>query len=164
MAVLDAVGQRAAAGRGVVLELPRLDTERVRRETRSSWVVVDKCLGQNKDGSACQAKPRPGTSHCPWHDEALVGQRRAWSQKGGRSRSTKARTAKRLPSEVMTLTELQGVLCVVLRDVIDGKTEPAIGNCAAGLARAIAAVAQAGDLEERITGLEAAAGLGGKSA
>ena len=126
--------------------------------------MVERCLGQNRDGSACQAKPRPGSDRCPWHTPALAEQRRAWSRKGGQSRSNKARTAKRLPSEVLTMSELQGVLCVVLRDVIAGKTEPGIGNCAAGLGRAIAAVAQVAEIEERLTALEAAAQIGGKSA
>ncbi len=117
--------------------------------------MVGKCLGQNRDGSPCQAKPRPGSDRCPWHTPALAAQRRAWSRKGGQSRSNRARTAKRLPSEVMT--QIQGVLCVVLRDVIEGRTEPGIGNCAAGLARAIAAVAQAGEIEDRLSALEAAA-------
>lgn len=122
--------------------------------------MVEKCLGVNRDGSPCQAKPRPGSDRCPWHDEALAGQRRAWSRKGGQSRSNRARTAKRLPAEAMSMSELQAVLCSVLRSVIEGKAEPGIGNCAAGLGRAIAAVAQVAAIEDRLIALEAAAGIG----
>ncbi len=119
-----------------------------------------KCMGINRDGGACSGQARPGRSMCAWHDPQLAAERAGWRQKGGQRRSNKARTAKRLPSEVMTMSELQGVLCVVLRDVIDGKTEPGIGNCAAGLGRAIAAVAQVAEIEDRLAALESAANLG----
>ncbi len=119
-----------------------------------------RCKGANAAGQRCDAKPVRPSGWCYWHDPALEIERTEGRRKGGQRRSNKARTAKRLPSEVMTMSELQGVLCVVLRDVIEGKTEPGIGNCAAGLGRAIAAVAQVAEIEDRLTALEAAANFG----
>lgn len=123
-----------------------------------------RCTAITRSGNPCGATPVPGGSLCAWHAPGWAEQRREWSRRGGANRSSRARTAKRLPAEVMSMTELQGVLSAVLRDVIAGKTEPGIGNCAAGLGRAIAAVAQVAEIEERLTALEAAAQLGGKRA
>jgi hypothetical protein len=57
----------------------------------------------------------------------------------------------------MTLRDVQALLCRALRQVERGGLEPGPANAMSSLARAIAAVAQAGDLEERLTALEAAA-------
>ncbi len=121
--------------------------------------MVEKCLGENKDGSPCQAKPRPGSDRCPWHDEALAGQRRAWSQKGGRNRGTKARAKKLFPAEVMTTTETLGLLGVVFRGVIAGRVEPRIANAAAQVARTMNDLVKTNEVEERLAQLEEAAGL-----
>ncbi len=119
----------------------------------------ERCQATAASGQPCSATPRPGRPFCLWHDPEAEEARRELSRKGGAARSNRARAAKRLPPEAMSLTELQGVLSSVLRDVIAGKTEPGVGNCAAGLGRAIAAIAQVADLEERLTELEAAAGI-----
>jgi len=66
---------------------------------------------------------------------------------------------KALPAESLTLPEVQGLLSVALKGVLAGRIEPGIANASANVARAIAAVAQVGELEERLRELEAAAGL-----
>ncbi len=123
-----------------------------------------RCTGTNRDGSSCSGQARPGRPWCSWHDPDLDGQRARWRQKGGQSRSNKARARKQLPAESLTLQEVQGLLSVALKGVLAGRIEPGIANASANLARAIAAVAQAGEIEERIAALEAAANIGGKRA
>ncbi len=123
-----------------------------------------RCTGTNRDGSPCSGQARPGRPWCSWHDPALDAQRAGWRQKGGAARSNKARAKKALPAESLTLQEVQGLLSVALKGVLTGRIEPGIANASANVARAIAAVAQAGEIEERIAALEAAAQIGGKRA
>jgi hypothetical protein len=46
-----------------------------------------------------------------------------------------------------------------LRDLLAGTLDPPVANAAANVARAFAAIAQAGEMEERLRELEARAGL-----
>ncbi|MDP9365271.1 MAG: hypothetical protein M3Q10_13780 [Chloroflexota bacterium] len=118
-----------------------------------------RCVGVTRDGSPCNAKPRPGADSCPWHDEALAARRAEWSRRGGIGRSNKRRAAKAMPA-AMTPADLQSLLGVVLRGVVAGKIEPGVGNAAANLGRAIVAVREATTTEERLAALESAAGVG----
>ncbi|MDP9357795.1 MAG: hypothetical protein M3R02_21405 [Chloroflexota bacterium] len=122
------------------------------------------CKGANAAGQPCDAKPVRPSGWCYWHDLALEAERTEGRRKGGAARSNRARAKKRLPAESLTLQEVQGLLSVALKGVLAGRIEPGIANASANVARAIAAVAQAGEIEERITALEAAAQIGGKSA
>ena len=119
--------------------------------------MVEKCLGVNKDGSACQAKPRPDSTHCPWHTEAMAEQRRAWSRKGGTARSNKARARRQIGADALSMPEVAGLLSLALRGVLSGRIEPGVGNAAASLARALTQVHEVSELEDRIAALGQAA-------
>ncbi len=119
-----------------------------------------RCRGTNAAGQPCDAKPVRPSGWCYWHDPALEANRAAGRRKGGAARSNKARARKQLPVEALTLPEVQGLLSVALKGVLAGRIEPGVANASANVARAIAAVAQAGEMEERIRELEAAAGIG----
>ncbi len=119
-----------------------------------------RCVAVTRNGSPCEAKPRPGSDYCPWHDEGLATRRSEWSRRGGIGRSNKQRAAKQLPEEILTPAVLQGLLGRTLRDVIAGRVEPGVANAAANLGRAIVAVRQATELEQRLTELEERAGIG----
>jgi hypothetical protein len=54
---------------------------------------------------------------------------------------------------------VQGVLGAVLRDLLAGELDLPVANAAANVARAFAAVAQAGEMEGRLRELEEKAGL-----
>lgn len=117
------------------------------------------CLGTNKDGSPCSAAPR-ASGYCLWHDPALMEQRAAWRSMGGANRSNRTRAGKRLAMPGVTTQELQHLVGQALKDVIAGELPPAVGNCVANLARALVAVREATELEERLAALEASsAGL-----
>ncbi len=124
----------------------------------------ERCQATAASGQPCSATPRPGRPYCLWHDPEAGEARRELSRKGGAARSNRARAKKRLPAESLTLQEVQGLLSVALKGVLAGRIEPGIANASANVARAIAAVAQAGEIEERIAALEAAAQIGGKRA
>jgi hypothetical protein len=69
------------------------------------------------------------------------------------------RASKHLADEALTAAELQGLVSRVLRQVISGELEPGVGNCVANLARSLVTIREATTLEERLTALEAAAGV-----
>ena len=89
-----------------------------------------------------------------WHDPALATERASWRRRGGERRSNQARAKRQLPEELLSLRQVQAVLCRALRRVECGELEAGPANAMASLARAIAAVAEAGDLEERLSALE----------
>lgn len=130
-------------------------------ESGDSRTKAERCQATAANGKPCAATPRPGRSYCLWHDPEAVETRRELSRKGGQARSNRRRALAKLPDEVMSLRTVQAMLCRALRDVIDGRLEPGVGNSAATLGRAIAAIATAGDLEERVAELERAAGAAG---
>ncbi|MDP9370769.1 MAG: hypothetical protein M3Q03_21290 [Chloroflexota bacterium] len=122
------------------------------------------CKGANAAGQRCDAKPVRPSGWCYWHDPALEAERTEGRRKGGAARSNKARAKKALPAQALTLQELQGVLSFTLKATLAGKIEPGVANAVANVARTMTTVAQAGEIEERLRELEAAAELGGKSA
>jgi len=67
----------------------------------------------------------------------------------------------------MSPAEIGGLLSMTLTKVIAGQTEPGVGNAAANLGKAIVAVQQAAEIEQRLEALEQALGQterGGRSA
>ena len=119
-----------------------------------------RCQAVTRDGNPCNAKPRPGNDCCPWYDAALVARRSEWSRRGGVQRSNAARANRQLPAGVLTNEQLRGLVGTTIGRVLAGKTEPAVGNSVAALARAYVAVAEAGAVEElgrRLDELEALA-------
>jgi hypothetical protein len=120
---------------------------------------AERCQARTKEGKPCSATPRPGRFYCLWHDPEAADERRRNAAKGGRSRSNLARLKRALPSERLDFGDVQGVLGAVLRDLLAGTLDPPVANAAANVARAFAAIAQAGELEGRLRELEARAGL-----
>ncbi len=120
------------------------------------------CIATTKEGRPCSAGPVRPSGYCYWHDPALLEQRLTDRQRGGAARSNVARARKQLQRDVMTLSDVQGVLCRTLARVVAGETEPGVGTAAATLGRAIAAIATVADLEQRLTALEAVADINGR--
>lgn len=130
-------------------------------KTGDSGVMPMRCLATNQAGTPCSARPLP-SGWCRWHDPSLAADRAAWSRKGGEARSNRRRALAKLPGELLSLRDVQAMLCLSLKAVIAGRLEPGVGNAAATLGRAIAAIATAGDLEERVAELERSAGVDAK--
>ena len=118
-----------------------------------------RCSATTKAGKPCSAQSRPGKRVCLWHDAEAGEERRQNAAKGGQARSSLSRLKRSLPTEPLAFSDVQGVLGAVLRDLLAGKLDPPVANAAANVARAFAAIAQAGEMEERLRDLEARAGL-----
>lgn len=125
--------------------------------------MASQCQATNQGGKPCSAQHwRDGW--CRWHHPDLADERRAWSAKGGSSRSNKARAKKALPDAVLSPVELQGVLSQAIRDVLAGTLEPGPANAAAALSRALVAIREATETEERLAALERVAGIDRRTA
>jgi hypothetical protein len=109
--------------------------------------MATRCVGTNKSGKPCSAKPLPGSELCPWHDPAWAERRKEWSVRGGHGKSNRARAAKQLPAGVLSNDQLRGVLGVTIAKVLSGAVEPGVGSSVASLARAYVAVTEAGAVE-----------------
>jgi hypothetical protein len=79
-----------------------------------------------------------------WHDPA---------------RSHRSTAARELRKHATDMSSLRGTLFLALKRVSDGELEPNVANSMATIARAIVAVSQATDLEERLAALEEQAGI-----
>jgi len=85
----------------------------------------------------------------------LESQRQAERASGGAARSNKARARKQLADAVLTINDLDGLLCRALVQVAAGKLEPGVGTSMAGIARTITTIRTASELESRLSALEA---------
>ena len=120
--------------------------------------MLEKCSAVTRDGKPCSARPRPNSDRCPWHDERLSAQRRAWSAKGGAGKSNAARAAKAMPT-AMTSAELLATLSQAIRKVERGEMQPGPAGAIAALARTMNAIRETSEIERRLAALEAAAGV-----
>jgi hypothetical protein len=115
-----------------------------------------RCSGTNRGGGPCNAEVRPGRAWCRWHDPELEDERAAWRSKGGKARSNQARAKKGLSKEPLSTDELLGYLSVAFKATLTGNLAPNIANALGGLARSMAEIRKASEVEERLAALEAA--------
>jgi len=117
------------------------------------------CKAPNRAGGPCGAQHyRDGW--CRWHHPELEAQRQAERAAGGHARSNKVRARRQLAEAVLTINDLDGLLCRALVQVAAGKMEPGVGSSMAGIAKTVVAIRTAGELERRLEELERAARIG----
>ena len=118
-----------------------------------------KCKAPNRAGGSCGATHfRDG--FCRWHHPELEAQRQAERAAGGQARSNKARAQRQLRDAVLSIDDLDALLCRALVQVAAGKIEPGVGSAVATIAKTITGIRTAGELERRLEELERAAGIG----
>jgi len=120
-------------------------------------VKPEQCQATTRTGGRCSARAVDGV-HCPWHSVTpeWIAKRSEWSSKGGVNRSNQCRARAALPDESLTPAQLQRVLSQALTNVLIGQLEPNRANAAAALARTLVNIAEAVELETRLTALETA--------
>ena len=121
--------------------------------------MLSQCLGTNRDGNPCSAMPDPGASWCRWHAPDREAERKEWRRKGGAARSNRARARKQLTDALLTINDLDGLLCRALVQVAAGALEPGVGSAMSVIARTITTIRSAGELEHRLEELERQAGM-----
>jgi hypothetical protein len=117
------------------------------------------CAATKRDGSQCRGTSLPGKAHCFAHDPDLANARRQWTRDAGKAKSNKARMRKQLGDEVLSLGEIDSLLCVALKGVLAGKIEPGVATTAATVAKSISQLRMAADIEKRLEEVEKQAGL-----
>jgi hypothetical protein len=129
--------------------------------------MATQCSGRNQAGHPCGAQVFED-GLCRWHLPRLEAERAVWRERGGQNRANTVRARKQIAGAVLSPADIQGLLGATLRGVLAGQLEPGIGNAAANIARALIAVREATELEDRLTTLEAQAarhqGQGGRVA
>ncbi len=110
------------------------------------------CVGTNKQGQPCGARPIKGRPYCLKHDPKLANERVEWERAGGKGKSNARRAAKRLPAD---LHDTLQTLYRTLGSLESGEMEPARATAVASVCRAIVAVFEMGDAERRIAEIEA---------
>jgi len=117
-----------------------------------------RCKEANRSGKPCGALHfRDG--YCRWHHPDLAAQRQMERAAGGQSRSNRARARKQLQDSVMSITDLDGMLCRALVQVAAGRMEPNVGSAMAGIAKTVVGIRTAGEIEKRLEELERQAGI-----
>ena len=112
------------------------------------------CQARRKDGAPCSVRALTGSVYCFAHDPAKVAERDAARRKGGAGKATRQRLAKIMPVRLLPVWDQ---LERALVDVLDGSLDPKQATAAAAVARALAAILTAGEMEQRIRQLEEAA-------
>jgi hypothetical protein len=110
-----------------------------------------RCAGTRKDGAPCGALALGPSGYCYTHDPERTEQRAEARRRGGRNSAKVVRLRGFLPSRLVPVYE---ALEAALSEVHDGELDARRANAMASLARAMATVLTAGELEERVRTLE----------
>lgn len=117
--------------------------------------MAERCTATTKAGNPCSAQAWRG-GLCRWHSPDGEEERAAWRRKGGVGKGAKVRARK--VAAALTGDDLQGYLAEALTGVLAATYSPGQANAVAALSRAIVAVKEATEIEDRLSALEAAAG------
>ena len=117
------------------------------------------CTSPNRAGGPCGAQHWKD-GYCRWHHPELEAQRQAERAAGGAARTNKARARRQMAEAVMSIADLDGLLCRALIQVAGGKLDPGVGSSMATIAKTVVAIRTSGELEKRLDALEQAAGIG----
>jgi len=110
------------------------------------------CKAIRKDGQPCKATALTPNGYCFAHSEELAAQRKAARSQGGKNSARSVRLDKQvLPKR---LAPVYTLLEDATQKVYKGELEPSRGTSIAALSRAMVAVLEAGELEERVRDLE----------
>ncbi len=121
----------------------------------SSTIGNHPCQATRKDGRPCDTRIVGDAPYCFGHDPALREERAAARRRGGQNRVTARRLSRLMPLHLVPVFEtLRGVL----DDVVADRIEPKNAAAAASVARAMVAVLQHGEIEERLRRLEEGTG------
>ena len=110
-----------------------------------------KCQATKQNGEPCPSPALNDRPFCFAHDPQRAKERRQAQAKGGRNKSNVIRLRNLAPPRLLPIYDK---LEQALEEVHSGKLSPAQAGAMAQLARALAAILQAGEFEERLRALE----------
>jgi hypothetical protein len=112
------------------------------------------CSGTTKTGERCKSFALPSSAFCVSHDPARVVELAEYRRRGGKAKSNKARAMKSLPAEPLSTAELHAFLGIAFRRTLVGKMEPSVATALSNVAKTMAELAKASDLEARMAEIE----------
>jgi hypothetical protein len=115
------------------------------------------CKAKKPDGKSCKLAALPGSEFCFFHDPEKAGERRAAQSLGG-SRNRMKTLAADAPD--VKLGDSQAVINLIeetVNDVRKGKLDPRVANSIGYLINVLIKARDQGELEERLSRLEAKA-------
>ena len=110
------------------------------------------CQATRKDGQPCTVRAVAGSVWCFAHDPTRAAQRDEARRRGGRGKGRTARAEKLVPS---TLRPVLALLLDAFGETHRGELDPKVAGALAALAGAVVRVYQAGQVEDRLSELEA---------
>lgn len=113
--------------------------------------MEQRCQATRRDGQPCISTKLVDGQHCLGHAPYLAATRAEARQRGGRNRAQAVRLRRLTPPALVPVFEKLGI---ALDDVLTGKLDTKRATAAASVARAMAAILVAGELEERVRRLE----------
>jgi hypothetical protein len=120
--------------------------------------MATKCSAIAKSGSRCTTPVVAGSVFCWMHAPERAEGRREAARKGGKARANAERARKQIP-DAMDAETLAGWLSLLFTNVMAGRIEPKIGTACATIARILLEVRTTTELEQRLSELEARAGV-----
>ena len=109
------------------------------------------CAGIKRDGQRCGSQVLSDGTHCYVHAPSKQAERAEARRRGGQNRSNVRRAQKVMPARLAPVfARLETVLDRLDTDAIDPKTAQVM----ASVARAMATILTAGELEQRVRALE----------
>jgi Family of unknown function (DUF5763) len=113
------------------------------------------CRATKRDGSRCTSVMVNANGFCYAHDPVYADERKEMQAKGGRHKARLIQLKHLSPPRLLPIYDR---LERALEQVHDGKLDPRQAQAMATLARALAAILQTGEIEQRVRDLEASAG------
>lgn len=113
-----------------------------------------RCQGRRRDGRPCTSPLVGSDGYCFAHSPTRVAEQRAAQQRGGLHKANLVRLRRLCPPRLVPIFEQ---LETALGEVHSGTLDPRAAVAMAALARALVAVLQAGEVEQRLRELEARA-------
>jgi hypothetical protein len=114
--------------------------------------MTERCVAVRSDGGRCESVIVLESGYCFAHDPDREADRRRARASGGSATSNVAKLRRHL--EPSHLGPVFSTLVEALDQVHAGSLSPARGSSMASIARALCAVLEVGELEERLTALE----------
>lgn len=113
------------------------------------------CKGVKPDGSDCQAATMPGSEFCFFHDPTKATERRSAQSHGGSQNKVKTLPDAVPDVQVRDCEDVVKLLSETINQVRKGKIDPRVANAVGYLANVLIKAAEQGELEKRITEVEA---------
>ena len=123
--------------------------------TERRKTIKAQCKGEKADGSRCHAAPLPGSKFCFFHDPTKAKERRAAQSFGGSQNRMKTLAADAPDMEIADCRDVVRLISATINQVRKGTLDPRVANAIGYLANVLIKAVEQGELENRLSELEA---------